>query len=79
MNDIPTIRRRCDGSIDTEYYLDKGLSCRSKAAQEMVDQATDKMHNMQVRLVAFAASFPITGSHANKELADNAKSDDAES
>lgn len=61
MTDIPTIRRRRDGSIDTAYYLAKGKCRRSEAAHEMAGQASKKARHMLFGLAPFLASLPFLG------------------
>ena len=36
MTDLPAIKRRPDGSIDTEYHIRQGRAARSRAAHRML-------------------------------------------
>ncbi|MDP2620007.1 MAG: hypothetical protein Q8P46_07500 [Hyphomicrobiales bacterium] len=38
IDEMTTIRRRADGSIDTDYYLARGRAARSKAAHKAMDR-----------------------------------------
>lgn len=39
IDETTAIRRRADGSIDTDFYLDRGRKARSKAAHESASRA----------------------------------------
>lgn len=72
MTDIPTIRRRRDGSIDTDYYIENGRCRRSFAAHELASSTARKTRRALVALKGFVASAPTRGGQCRRSTADDA-------
>ncbi len=59
MNQEPEIRRNPDGSIDTNYYRDKGLDCRSRAALGLVARFRSQFPILTSLPLAVRRSSPL--------------------
>ena len=67
MTDIPAIRRRRDGSIDTASYLRVGLCRRSETAHEMVGKGAERSRQMLAALAAYVRSLRVSAAAADAQ------------
>lgn len=61
MTDFETIRRRPDGSIDTDHYLREGRVARGKAAHQAAGAAMQSARKPMFALAALVALLPFFG------------------
>ena len=59
MSDITNIRRRADGSIDSDFYVAEGRKCRSVAAHELAGKTKGPSRRVLLSLTAFLALLPL--------------------
>lgn len=72
MTDIPTIRRRRDGSIDTDYYIETGRCRRSFAAHGMASSALREIRRLLVGPNGFLAILKRFGGQGREASVDDA-------